>query len=310
MNASVVSIVIPAYNHAEFLKQAIESVLRQSYPEIELIVFDDGSSDNTRDILAEYSGRFFWETHQNMGQAKTLNKGWAMSKGTYLSYLAADDFLHPDAVKTSVETLEANPEVVLTYCDFNMVNARSRILRRKRTPEFSYADLSVRLICQPGPGIFFRRDAFEHAGCWNASLTQTPDFEYWLRLGLEGPFERIPQALASYRMHDQSQSFGPISVNRAEEMVSVISAHFQNARLPAEICRAKPEAMSNAHLVSARMHLSSGRHVVALKHARYAFTSYPYNYLRPRTWRIFASGLFNKIGYNSVGWFKRIFSGK
>lgn len=310
MNASTVSIVVPAYNHAEFLKQAIESVLAQSYSEIELIVLDDGSSDNTRDILAAYSGRFFWETHQNMGQAKTLNKGWAMSKGAYLSYLAADDFLHPDAVKTSVETLEANPGVVLTYCDFNMVNAQSRILRRKRTPDFSYSDLSVRLICQPGPGIFFRRGAFERAGFWDESLRRIPDFEYWLRLGLEGKFKRIPEFLASYRMHDQSQSFGPIELSRAEEMVNVISAHFKCARLPPEIVHARSQAMSNAHIVSGRMNLSSGRFVVGLTHNFKAFCLYPFNFLRPRTWRILASGLFERFGYNFVGLFKNMFSAK
>lgn len=310
MNTPTVSIVIPAYNHADFLKQAIESVLGQNYPQIELIVLDDGSTDSTREILAEYSGKFFWETQQNMGQARTLNKGWAMSKGAYLSYLAADDYLHPGAVKAAVEKLVANPQVVLTYCDFNMVNSHSQILRRKRTPDFSYTDLAVRLICQPGPGVFFCRDAFERAGFWDESLRRIPDFEYWLRLGLEGPFERIPKALASYRMHDQSQSFGPIAVDRAEEMVNVISTHFQNVRLPPEIAHAKPEAMSNAHLVSARMHLNSGRYLIALKHALYAFNNYPYIYFRPRTWRIFASGLFDRIGYNSVGWFRRIFAGK
>jgi glycosyltransferase involved in cell wall biosynthesis len=310
MKALAVSIVIPAYNHADFLEQAIESVLAQTYPSVELIVLDDGSNDKTRDILKAYSGRFYCETHQNMGQAKTLNKGWAMSKGEYLSYLAADDFLLPDAVSSAVATLVANPEIVMTYCDFNIVNAQSRILRQKRTPDFSYADLCVRLICQPGPGVFFRRDAFMRAGFWNESLRQTPDFEYWLRLGLEGKFERIPKVLAGYRMHDQSQSYGPIAANRADEMVNVISAHFQRDRLPAEIARAKPEAMSNAHIVSARMHLRSGRFLAALRHAMNAFRYYPYLYLRPRTWRIFASGLFERIGYNSIGWFKNKFFAK
>ncbi|MGH8678564.1 MAG: glycosyltransferase family 2 protein, partial [Burkholderiales bacterium] len=71
----LVSLVIPAYNHADYLAQAIESVLGQDYPQIELIVLDDGSTDSTRDVLAKYTGKFHWESHQNMGQANTLNKG-------------------------------------------------------------------------------------------------------------------------------------------------------------------------------------------------------------------------------------------
>ena len=69
-----VSLVIPAYNHAGFLPEAIESVLAQDYPHIELIVLDDGSTDSTRDVLMQYGGRFLWESHANMGQAATLTK--------------------------------------------------------------------------------------------------------------------------------------------------------------------------------------------------------------------------------------------
>ena len=75
-----VSIVIPAYNHARFLGQAIESVLAQTHPQVELIVLDDGSTDGTREVLAKYAGRFHCESQANMGQAATLNKGWAMAR--------------------------------------------------------------------------------------------------------------------------------------------------------------------------------------------------------------------------------------
>src|SRR5882762_7034204 len=115
----LVSIVVPCYNQADYLEQAIKSVLSQDYPGIELIVLDDGSTDDTRAVLALYAGKFHYETHANIGQARTLNKGWGMSKGRFLSYLAADDFLLPGAVRTSVEKLIADPKIVLTYCDFN-----------------------------------------------------------------------------------------------------------------------------------------------------------------------------------------------
>ncbi|RME60123.1 glycosyltransferase, partial [Candidatus Parcubacteria bacterium] len=85
---TLVSIVIPAYNAGDFLHEAIDSVLNQTYPNIELIVLDDGSTDHTRDILSSYpKGSFYWESHPNMGQAATLNKGWAMAKGEVLGYL-------------------------------------------------------------------------------------------------------------------------------------------------------------------------------------------------------------------------------
>ena len=308
MTVPLVSIVIPCHNQGNYLRQAIESVLSQDYSHIELIVLDDGSSDDTQAVLASYVGRFHYETHANMGQARTLNKGWGMSRGEFLSYLAADDFLLPGAVRTAVEKLVASPRIVLTYCDFNVIDPKSRVLRQVRTGEFSYRDLAVRIVCQPGPGVFFRRDAFERAGPWDGLLRQIPDYEYWLRLGLEGAFVRIPEVLAAYRVHDRSQSFAPVGASRAEEIVNVISAHFRSTRLPPEIARARPEAMSNAHIIAARLHLRSSRYPAALRHMRRAFALYPRGYLRLRTWQLLANGLLNRIAYKLLWQFKRAFS--
>lgn len=306
----LVSIVIPCYNQGHYLRQAIKSVLAQDYAPIELIVLDDGSTDDTKTVLAAYAGRFHCESHANRGQAATLNKGWRMSKGEILSYLAADDFLLPGAVGKAVERLVANPEVVLTYCDFNRVDPESRVIWQVRAPEFSYRDLAVGLICQPGPGVFFRRGALERAGFWNESLRHTPDFDCWLRLGLEGTFLRIPEVLAAYRMHGQSQSLAAASPALADEMVKVISAHFRNRRLPPEIAREESEALSNAHVVSARQHLRSGRFFAAWTHMREALRLYPRSCLRLRNWRLLANGLINRIAYKFFGQLNRIFSRK
>ena len=98
-----VSIVIPAYNHGRYLAEAIDSVLEQDYSNIELIVLNDGSTDSTGMVLDRYGDKFFWQTQENIGQAKTLNKGWSIAKGDILSYLSADDVLEKDAVSTSIK---------------------------------------------------------------------------------------------------------------------------------------------------------------------------------------------------------------
>lgn len=292
----LVSIVVPCYNHGKYVREAIESVLSQDYPRIELIVLDDGSTDDTRAVLAHYAGKFHVESQINMGQSRTLNKGWAMSKGEFLAYLSADDFLLPGAVGESVAVLSANHDVVLTYCDFDHVDERSRALRRIRAPEFSYRDLAVRLVCQPGPGAFFRRDAFERAGFWDEDLKLLCDYEYWLRLGLEGRFQRIPRVLAAYRVHTGSQSFSPADPSRAEEAVKVVSEHFSNARVPAEIAGMEREAMSNAHIIAARLHLDSRRYLRALGHMRQSFDLCPRVCLSIRTWRLLANAFLYRIG--------------
>ena len=152
----LVSIVIPTYNAAEFLNESIDSVLNQDYPNIELIVLDDGSTDETQKVLKNYpKGSFYWNSHPNMGQSATLNKGWEIAKGSILSYLSADDILLPNAVKISVENLRNLNNVVMTYCDYMLMDSGSQDIRRVVAPDFSYEKLVSEIIVQPGPGVFF-----------------------------------------------------------------------------------------------------------------------------------------------------------
>lgn len=293
----LVSIVVPCFNQADYLAAAIESVLSQDYPTVELIVLDDGSTDATREVLQRYAGRFRFESHPNIGQAATLNKGWRMAKGGILSYLAADDIFAAHAVSASVRALLAHPDVVMTYGDFNLVDPSSRFIRRVRTPAFDYRTLAVDLVCLPGPGVFFRRAAFEAAGPWNTSLRQIPDFEYWLRLGLQGPFLHLPEVLASYRVHDDSPSFAPVSEARAEEPVAAISAFFSSHALPMNLTEERPRALSNAHVLTARLHLRAARFGAGFRHLRDAFRLWPANFLRWRTLRLLGNAVVNRVGH-------------
>lgn len=291
MSGPLVSIVVPAYNHARFLAQALESVLAQSHPEVELIVLDDGSTDATGQILAKYGRRFRWETQANMGQAATLNKGWGMARGELLGYLSADDYLHPDAAKRAVECLEHHAAAVLAYPDFVQVDDQSRPLRTIRTPEFSYDDMVLKGVCAPGPGTFFRRSVYARAGGWKAALRRIPDFEYWLRVGLLGPFQRIAQPLAYYRVHAGAQSFSVVDAARAEEFVTVIETLFAQSSLPETLRGRGREARANALLMAARLHLMSGRSASGFARAAEAFRCDPWAAVRPRSYRLLASGL-------------------
>lgn len=292
----LVSIIIPAYNHANYLQQAIESVLRQDYPNVELIVLDDGSTDNTREVLQQYTGRFYWETQENIGQANTLNKGWKMAKGEILSYLSADDVLMPKAVRTSVRYLEANPDVVLTYCDFNLIDPNSHVIRPVRTPVFNYKDMLVKLACPPGPGAFFRRAAFDAAGLWDSSIKQMPDYDYWLRLGLQGPFLRIPEVLAGFRVHDASQTFAAADDRKAVEPVLILTRFFEYPQLSPDLTGLKNQALGNAHLISSQLHFRAGRYRLSCTYLMQAFSLYPRNFFTTRIFRLAFNAFFNRLG--------------
>lgn len=297
----LVTVVIPTYNGADYLDAAIRSVLDQTYKRIELIVLDDGSTDHTSSVLKRYEGMFTCERHDNMGQANTLNKGWAMSKGELLSYLSADDVLLPHAVEEAVRCLNRHPSIVLAYCDYNLIDERSRHIRKVNTPEFSYYDMAVKLLCQPGPGVFFRREAFERCEGWSGRYRQMPDFEFWLRMGLLGDFLRIPVVCSLYRIHDRSQTFANLDEVRANEPVDIMTAYFEHQRqIPEPIKSKQHKAMSNAFLLSSRLHLKSHRFKKGLRMLAKAVRLYPANLFAFRTVRLLANALINRPMHAAV----------
>jgi len=292
--APLVSIVIPAYNYAGFLADAVDSVLAQSYPHIELIVLDDGSTDRTPEVLRLYDGRLRWESQPNMGQAATLNKGWAMARGDLLAYLSADDVLYPAAIGTAVEELGA-ADLVLVYPDYDLVDVRGHRIRTVMAPEFDYRAMVTSWICPPGPGALFRRCAAEAAGPWDTDLQLSPDYDFWLRLGLQGGARRIPKVLAAFRVHEESQSYRAVPASRSDEYQRVTEAYYAQP-VPDDVAAARREALSNAFLLSARSHLRSGRYARGAARAAHALRLDP-RQLRPRTARIIAHGLLNHVRY-------------
>ena len=297
---SLVSIVIPAYNHARYLDEAIRSVLIQTYHSVELIVLDDGSTDSTHEVLERYGDLFRWESQTNMGQSATLNKGWAMSRGEILGYLSADDILLPQAVTESVAALREQADASATYCDFNLIDPHSRVVRRVPTPDFNYRDMLVTVTCPPGPGAFFRRYTFARAGPWDASLRQMPDYDFWLRLGLQGRFVRIPKVLAGFRIHDASQTFSVTNEARADEPVLIVSRLLDRADLPDDVLRCRSEALSRARLVSAQLHFRAGRFGLGVRRVGDAVRLFPRTILSPSVLPMFFNALFNRLGHRIV----------
>jgi len=304
MTDKVVSIVIPAYNHAGYLAEAIDSVLAQDYPNIELIVLDDGSTDETSDVLKRYGDAFRWETHTNMGQANTLNKGWNMARGEVLSYLSADDALFPDAVSRSLAFLQ--DDVVLTYCDFNLFDPASKVIRKVSAPDFNYAEMFGQLVCHPGPGVFFTKAAFLAAGGWNSSFRQMPDYDYWLRLGRHGRFVRVPELLASFRVHEASQTFAVADEVKASEPVRIITGFIEAQPLPAALQGLEGEALSSAWIASAQLHIRAGRFGLGYSALRNAFRLNPRNFVAPRTLKVLFHSFFNRTLHRIVRLVNRI----
>lgn len=291
----LVSIVVPAYNHTHFLAECIDSVLSQTYPSIELIVIDDGSTDGTSEMLAGYGKAFHWESQANAGQSATLNRGWTMSRGELLGYLSADDVLHPDAIAQAVAAFEAEPAIVATYPDFTLIDQHSNIVRSVAAPEFSRQGLVLDLICQPGPGALFRRAAWQRSGSWNPALRQNPDLDFWMRLALQGDFLRIPRALASFRVHEASQTYRRADVARAEEPVRIVASLLDRADLPPWVRDGARQARCSAQLACAQLHLHAARPGWAAKALMKALREHPARVFSLRTGRMVASAILGRV---------------
>jgi glycosyltransferase involved in cell wall biosynthesis len=259
-------------------------------------VLDDGSTDNSIEVLQSYpEGIFHWESHTNVGQSATLNKGWSMAKGDVLSYLSADDVLLSSAVTCSVENLRIHENIVMTYGDYMLIDDKSEDIRRIYAPEYDYEKMLSDIVVQPGPGIFFRRSAFAKIGGWNSSYRQVPDLEYWLRLGLQGDFLRIPEVLAKFRIHDESQTYAESSVEKAEECIQVIDEYFKNSELPDSIRSLENRSKGNAHLFVARMHLRAGRYQAMFNHLKGVAYANPRSLLSMNAVRMIGNGLLFRL---------------
>lgn len=276
----LVSIVTPAYNRASYLEETIRSVLEQDYPRIEYIVLDDGSTDNTREILEKYSGRLIWETHPNMGEQRTVNKGFGMCHGDILGQLNSDDTLLPGAVSTVVAFMQANPDILVAYTDWNNVGPNSEFLGRFQAPDYDYLFMLRHCIGIVGPGFLMRRKAWELAGLRDPSFRWLADFEYWLRVGLYGRFAHIPIPLATWRVHPGSAWASGSGKARANELVRVLDKLYARADLPPQVRRVRMEAYGSAHFAAA-MVLGDARRE-ARKHCLQSLAYHPQSFFGNR----------------------------
>jgi len=271
----LVSLVVPAYNAGRFIRETIDSILAQTYHPIELIVIDDGSTDGTSDVLASYGGAFRCERQGNRGQSATLTRGWQMASGSLLGYLSADDRLRPDCVARLVAALADRPDAVLAYPDFGLIDAQSGPIGEVRAPDYDVALLVGRCQCLPGPGALFRRAAWQRVGSWDEGLRQVPDLDFFLRLCLAGPFLRVPEVLADYRVHGGAITYSPVPLGRADEPTQMIERFFRRADLPPEFARFRRQALANALMLSGFMHGRARRPAAAAMRFLSAFRHHP-----------------------------------
>jgi glycosyltransferase involved in cell wall biosynthesis len=209
-----VSIVIPVYNHERFLAEAIESALNQSWPDCEVVVIDDGSTDGSAAIIARYPGvRGIRQV--NRGLAAARNAGLAASRGDVVIFLDADDRLWPDAAELGARQLTARPEVMMVFGQCRLVNENGRPLptnlpTMQGDPRDLYDELlRDNFIWTPGM-VAFRRTVFDAVGGFDETVSPAADYDIYLRISRRFPVAPHRAVTVDYRQHSANMSADPV----------------------------------------------------------------------------------------------------
>lgn len=246
-----VSVITPCYNRARFLPETIESVLGQPYPDIEHIVIDDGSTDDTPAVLAGFADRVRLARHENIGEQRTVNRGIEMATGEFVVVVNSDDTLLPGAVPRLVSEFDRDPDLVAAYPDWRTIDTAGRTVSETAAPAFDLARMLCFHECHPGPGAMVRAEALRDAGGRDATYRYVADFDLWLRLGLVGPIRHVPEVLATWRVHPAGATAAHVGRAMAAEHIEVIRRFFDQPGLPRELTALRRRAMSWARCAAA-----------------------------------------------------------
>jgi glycosyltransferase involved in cell wall biosynthesis len=217
-----IAVVTPSYNTGRHLAAAIESVLGQDYSNVDYLVMDGSSTDESIEVLRGFNGKVRWVSQKDDGQSDALRRGFEQTTGDILTWLNSDDTFAPGAFKIVAEFFAAHPDVALVYGDAKFIDADGALIgpcvhvepfNAKRLVH--YSDFIVQ------PAAFFRRSAYEAVGGIDTTLHFGMDYDLWLKLAKQFKVEYLPQHLGNYRwLTDNKTATG--SFRRLDEITSLV----------------------------------------------------------------------------------------
>ena len=203
-----VSIIIPTYNRAHYIGESVDSILAQTFKDYEIIVVDDGSTDNTREVLKKYGDKVQYVYQNNAGPPAAMNTGVRKARGEYYLILGDDDALMPDMVERQVEVLDKNPDVAFVCSGIHFVDADGEIYKTSRdgrARERSFKSLLFDNFVWHLTALV-RRSVSEEMGHFDETLLTTHDHDLWIRMAIKYRFEYTDLPLAKFRRHPGNYS--------------------------------------------------------------------------------------------------------
>lgn len=203
----LVSVLMPTYNQAAFLPESIESVIAQTYPNWELVVVDDGSTDATPDVLAGFAARdprVKPSRQPNGGVARTLNAALDRAVGDYICWLSSDDLWVPEKLERQLAVFARDPDLALAYSEYEVIDEHGQFLRNIPGLQFHGDEALFQLIRQNyinGCTVMIPRRVFDEVGPFDPDLKYAQDYDMWLRIAVGRRIRLTPGSLVKMRVH-------------------------------------------------------------------------------------------------------------
>ena len=234
----LVSIIVPSYQQASFLRCALDSILNQDYEPLEILVMDGGSRDGSLDILESYGEQIWYRSHPDGGQCQAINEGFRRSRGEFVAWLNSDDFYYPGAVAHAVEVLRQSTESALVYGEGNLVEENGNVMWRfPETVPFDLWRIANHSDYILQPTVFFRREALFDCGLLNENLNWGLDWELWIRIGKRYPFSYTSRVLAASRIYSDTKT-ATGGFLRMWEIYKILRQHGAKGLSPAAVSHA------------------------------------------------------------------------
>lgn len=215
----LITIIIPSYNRADYIAETIESVLAQTYRNIEVIIIDDGSTDNTREIVERYVPQVQYVYQQNSERGASRNHGLRLAKGEYISFLDSDDLWMPEKLAADVEFIEARPNVGVVYTDALQIDSNGKYLKKLKAGRHSGIVTKHILrenFIRIGAHLILTDKARETGGFnEDRELSGSEDWEFWVRLSTMTEFAYNPVAFVKIRTHEANTMSNPAGMERS-----------------------------------------------------------------------------------------------
>ena len=222
------SVFIPTYNHAPYLSQCLDSILAQTFQDFEVVIVDDGSTDNSLEILNDYQRRFpakvhfHWHSgHANKGVAATSNLAITKSRGKYLAWTGSDDVWYPDKLELQIAQLENDPRLGMVYSFADFIDGDGKLLPGMAgldiTSDANPVGRILRYCYPPAMTTVIRRECLDSVGLCDETLPACEDWDLWIRIFSHYKVGFLERSLAKYRLHNYNMSKGndpKVSLNR------------------------------------------------------------------------------------------------